>query len=113
MGWEGIKLENKQTELDCLIEFLTSNDSEYIAHSYNEEEGVYYFALKHKEVVTATVVSMNSFKGEREEGWIYFKVIHEFAVPLYINPSEEVFSKLTYVDDNFNYTWRNRVLESK
>ena len=30
----------------------------YIAYSYNEEEGVYYFALKHKEVVTATVVSM-------------------------------------------------------
>lgn len=46
MGWDSIKLENNQTELDCLKEQLTSEGNVYIAHSYNEYEGVYYFAVK-------------------------------------------------------------------
>lgn len=108
MGWDSAKL-NGQSELEVIKDFITDNETTYVAHNYNKQEGVYYFALKYKNEVTATIVSMNSFKGIREDDWIYFKVLHEFAEPIYINPSIKVFQSLTEMKDGFNYAWRNEV----
>lgn len=108
MGWNSAKL-NGQSELEVIKDFITDNETTYVAHNYNKQEGVYYFALKYKNEVTATIVSMNSFKGIREDDWIYFKVLHEFAEPIYINPSIKVFQALTEMKDGFNYNWRNEV----
>lgn len=110
MGWEAIEL-NGQNEFDAIKDFITDNETTYVAHNYNAQEGVYYFALKYKDEITATIVSMNSFKGQREEGWIYFKVIHEFAEPIYVNPSIKVFQSLSEMKDCFNYNWRKKVQE--
>lgn len=109
MGWDGVKLEKNESELDCLKKELVSDEISYVAHSYDKNDKVYYFALKHKDNITATIVSMNSYKREREKGWIYFKVIDEEACPIYSNPSKKVFAKLTHSDKNFDYEWRNRV----
>lgn len=108
MGWNGLELKGR-TELETILNFITDEETTYVTHSYNEQEGVYYFALKHKDIVTATIVSMNSFKGERENGWIYFKTIHEYAGPIYISPSVEVYDTLTPVDKDFRYEWRKLV----
>lgn len=112
MGWDGIELKDGQSELDCILEEITSSGKlECIAHSYRKNEGVYYFALKEIStgLVFAEIASMNSYMGEREDGWIYFKMIHEGAVPIYIQPSKKVFKALTYMGENFNYQWRAEV----
>lgn len=109
MDWNAVKLKDGQNELDCIIKVITDENTTYVTHNYNENEGVYYFALKYKNEITATIVSMNSYKGPREDGWIYIKVIHEFAEPIYVNPSIKVFQSLTEMKDNFNYTWRKEV----
>ncbi|MEV9477460.1 hypothetical protein ACOTVS_10065 [Aliarcobacter butzleri] len=109
MGWIGKELENSQSELDCILEEITSESTTYVNHSYNEQEGVYYIALKYNNEVTATIVSMNSYKGEKEEGWIYFKIISEFAGPIYLNPSLEVFNALTKNITPQRYEWRKYV----
>ena len=108
MGWDGLEL-NGRTELETILDFITNEKTTYVTHSYNELEGVYYIALKHKDIVTATIVSMNSYKGEKEEGWINFKTIHECEGPIYINPSIEVFDALTPVDKSSKYEWRKMV----
>lgn len=63
MGWFGLEL-NGQTEIETILDFITNEKTIYVTHSYNEQEGVYYIVLKHKDIVTATIVSMNSYKGE-------------------------------------------------
>ena len=108
MGWDAIEL-HEQNEFDAIKDFITDDETTYVSHNYNAQEGVYYFALEYKAEVTATIVSMNSFKGQREEGWIYFKVIHEFAGPIYISPSIEVYDALTSVNKDFRYNWRKKV----
>lgn len=65
MGWIGKELRNGQSELDCILEEITSKSTTYVTHSYNGLEGVYYIALKYNDEVTATIVSMNSYKGEK------------------------------------------------
>lgn len=108
MGWDALELKG-QKELDVILEFITDDETTYVTHNYNAQEGVYYFALKYRNEVSATIVSMNSYKGPKEDGWIYFKVIHEFAEPIYVNPAIKVFQALTEMRDGFNYTWRNEV----
>lgn len=108
MGWFGLEL-NGRTEIETILDFITNEKTIYVTHSYNEQEGVYYIALKHKDIVTATIVSMNSYKGEKEEGWINFKIIHESEGPIYINPSIEVYDALTPVDKSSKYEWREMV----
>lgn len=109
MSWIGKELRNGQSKLDCILEEITSKSITYVTHSYNEQEGVYYIALKYNDEVTATIVSMNSYKGEKEEGWINFKIIHEFAGPIYLNPSLEVFNALTKITTPQRYEWRKYV----
>lgn len=108
MGWFGLEL-NGRTEIETILDFITNEKTIYVTHSYNEQEGVYYIALKHEDIVTATIVSMNSYKGEKEEGWINFKIIHECEGPIYINPSIEVYDALTPVDKSSKYEWREMV----
>ena len=109
MSWIGKELRNGQSELDCILKEITSKSITYVTHSYNEQEGVYYIALKYNDEVTATIVSMNSYKSEKEEGWINFKIIHEFAGPIYLNPSLEVFNALTKITTPQRYEWRKYV----
>lgn len=109
MNITAIKLKDGQSELDCILSVITDKNTTYVIHNYNASEGVYYFALKYNSEVTATIVSMNSYKGEKEEGWIYFRVIHEFEEPIYINPSIKVFLALSEMKENFNYVWRKEV----
>jgi len=108
MGWDAVEL-NGNSEFEVILDFVTDDKTTYITHSYNENEGVYYFALKFNDEITATIVSMNSYKGLRENGWIYFKIIHEFAEPIYYNPSKEVVQSLTKINKDFNFNWRNKV----
>lgn len=64
MGWDAIEL-HEQNEFDAIKDFITDDETTYVSHNYNAQEGVYYFALEYKAEVTATIVSMNSFKGQR------------------------------------------------
>ena len=59
MGWDAVEL-NSNSEFEVILDFVTDDKTTYITHSYNENEGVYYFALKFNDEITATIVSMNS-----------------------------------------------------
>lgn len=116
MGWDGLELEKNQSELECLKEYLQSKNTKYVTHSYDRKKGVYYFALRANGIVKCTVVSMKSYKGKREEGYIYFKIIPEAIGPIYIKPSKKVFDSLTKKIPSFSsydYSWRKMVKEAK
>lgn len=116
MGWDELKLEKNQSEIECLKDYLVGKDTKYVAHSYDRKKGIYYFALKENGIITCTVVSMNSYKGEREEGYIYLKIIPEAIGPIYIKPSKKVFNSLSKKVPSFtsfNYSWRKMVKEAK
>lgn len=106
MGWDGFEIKDGQSEIEAILEFIEDDRTKCVAHSYDDESGVYYLALKNGDDVYAKVASTRSYNGEIEDGWLYVKFIHEGAVPIHTNPSKEVLNALTAMGDDYNYEWR-------